>query len=383
MFYVTNYMTPDGYVVASGHHIFPKLTSRQEVFWRALPTPGFEHCTLQPTDTGLVSDGIILRQHKGESLRIFYRIEFDQDWRPRRVEVSRSGPKARKLSLTADGEGHWQDESGQRLSEFNGCFDMDLMGTPLTNTPAVRRLQQKGDATAELPVVFIHIPDLELSRVKQRYTRLDEVSESYRYESNGFSAVLEFDRDGLVRNYEGQWRRMDAEHLEATLADVLPSQKPSPELGKHADIYDWLVGSWKIDVRDFDGEETRTNEGEVVFGWVLEGRAMQDVWIVPPRDKRRARTQKIGNRYGTTLRVYDAVLDAWRITWINPVTGAHNELVGRKVGDDIVQEGSSPNGELERWCFREITTNSFHWTGESSSDNGKTWRLNTEFFARL
>ena len=39
-------------------------------------------------------------------------------------------------------------------------------------------------------------------------------------------------------------------------------------------------------------------------------------------------------------------------------------------------------GNLIRWSFSEITAKSFRWRGELSADDGATWRLNVELFAR-
>lgn len=64
------------------------------------------------------------------------------------------------------------------------------------------------------------------------------------------------------------------------------------------------------------------------------------------------------------------------------MTGAKSQLVGRRQGDDIVQEGTRPDGALVRWSFCEITPSSFHWKGESSPDGGRTWRLEAEFLGR-
>ncbi len=93
----------------------------------------------------------------------------------------------------------------------------------------------------------------------------------------------------------------------------------SPEIPESADLYGWLVGNWELDVYDHlpDGTVRRGN-GEVHFWWVLEGRAVQDVWIMPARSARTANLGKVGNRYGTTLRVWDPSIAAWRVTWINP-----------------------------------------------------------------
>ncbi len=167
-----------------------------------------------------------------------------------------------------------------------------------------------------------------------------------------------------------------------TFSEILLADGPSPELGDAAGVYGWLIGSWEMDIIDYGEDGSRhPGQGEVHFAWVLEGRAIQDMWIAPPRAMRAGAPQK-GNRYGTTLRVYDPGLGAWRITWINPVTGFHEELIGRKVGDDIVQDGRRADGSLIRWSFREITPRSFHWLGERSTDEGRTWQLEAEFRVR-
>jgi len=57
-------------------------------------------------------------------------------------------------------------------------------------------------------------------------------------------------------------------------------------------------------------------------------------------------------------------------------------MIGRDDGDDIVQTGTRPDGQLMRWSFREITSSSFLWRGEISADNGASWRVNTEFTAK-
>ena len=86
--------------------------------------------------------------------------------------------------------------------------------------------------------------------------------------------------------------------------------------------------------------------------------------------------------YGTTLRVWDPSLQAWRITWINPVSGGRDELIGRRSGDDIVQVGTHADGTPIRWSFTEIAPDSFRWIGEALLPDGRTWKLEGEFRAR-
>jgi hypothetical protein len=164
--------------------------------------------------------------------------------------------------------------------------------------------------------------------------------------------------------------------------EALLSPGPREDRRGATDLYGDLIGSWDAEVVDHlpDGSERRQS-AEMHFAWVLEGRAVQDLWIAPARPEREA-TPAAGNRYGTTLRVYDPAIDAWRVTWINPVTGAENHLVGRWEGEQILQTGVDAEGRPIRWVFVEIRPDSFHWRGERSEDGGHSWICDTEFFAR-
>ena len=155
----------------------------------------------------------------------------------------------------------------------------------------------------------------------------------------------------------------------------------SPEIPEAADVYGWLVGSWDLDVYRYADADARGVKAEAHFGWVLEGRAVQDVWIMPPRSQRAA-DPGTRNMYGTTLRVWDASIQAWRITWINPARNHREEQIGRRIGNDIVQVGARANGTPTRWSFTEITPDSFHWLGEALNPDGKTWTLEGEFRAK-
>jgi hypothetical protein len=165
---------------------------------------------------------------------------------------------------------------------------------------------------------------------------------------------------------------------------VLLSTGRSSEIPESADVYGWLVGSWELDVLHYWAVDvsSRGIKGEAHFGCVLEGRAVQDVWIMPRRSERTGSIDEKMNMYGTTLRVWDASIQAWRITWINPAGGHVEQQIGRRSGNDIVQIGVRPDGTPTRWRFTEITRDSFHWLGESLQADGNTWMLEGEFRAK-
>jgi hypothetical protein len=157
----------------------------------------------------------------------------------------------------------------------------------------------------------------------------------------------------------------------------------APEIPESLDVYGWLVGSWALEVVSYrDADLTgRGVKGEAHFGWVLEGRAIQDVWIIPLVEQRRSAIGPADFTYGTTFRAWTPSIQAWRITWINPVTGHREEQIGRWSGKDIVQTGTRADGTLTRWSYSEITPNSFRWLGEALNPDGRTWKVEAEFRA--
>ncbi len=170
------------------------------------------------------------------------------------------------------------------------------------------------------------------------------------------------------------------------LITALHADGPAPERAEALKLYGQFVGDWDADIVTYTPDGIRhQGQGEIHFGWVLEGRAIQDVWMIPRRKERRPDAPAMpvaGNWYGTTIRVYDPALNAWHIHWIDPATNTYRQQVGRKQGADIVQEGATETGALSRWSFTEITPESFHWKGEASFDKGASWRLFVEVFAR-
>ena len=170
---------------------------------------------------------------------------------------------------------------------------------------------------------------------------------------------------------------------QVSFADALATSSRSPEIPDEADCYGWLVGSWELDAYRYGIDIANLSiKAEVHFGWVLEGRGVQDVWIMPRRMDRTPHLGKVSNMFGTTLRVWDVSIQAWRVTWVNPVTGTRDELIGRWIDNEVVQVGSHADGRPIRRIFSEITRDSFRWTGEVLENDGRTWKLEGEFRAR-
>lgn len=171
-------------------------------------------------------------------------------------------------------------------------------------------------------------------------------------------------------------------HHQDGFIEALQAQAP---FAMHADrlaLYGRFVGAWFFDARRWtDDGKLLTGRGEIQFGWTLEGRAIQDVWILPARDAGPSPELGPWTFYGTTLRIYDPGIDAWHILWSDPRTQYHSRQTGRADGADIVQIGSDDSGARTRWRFTEITDESFRWLGERADGDGG-WRLQVEFLAR-
>jgi hypothetical protein len=175
--------------------------------------------------------------------------------------------------------------------------------------------------------------------------------------------------------------------MTSSFVEALQAEGPAQDRAEGLGLYAFLIGRWDANVvaHDADGA-THEHAGEIHAGWVLEGRAIQDVWILPKRAERRAPLSQLpvtGSWFGTTLRVYDPTLDAWHILWTDPATLFIARQLGRAHGSDIVQEGKTPAGDATlRWRFTDIKPESFHWIGEISADGGRHWRKQVDVFAR-
>ncbi len=151
----------------------------------------------------------------------------------------------------------------------------------------------------------------------------------------------------------------------------LAAQGPNSEFKEKSELFGQFVGDWDIiEDRFFEPEGTESVlEGELHWRWILDGRAVQDVWMFYDKDAHRL----IPGR--TTVRFYDPKIDAWHSTWISPIQAAAVSFIGRKIGNEIVLEGKDLDGDLLKWIFSEIKSDSFTWREERSKDGGLSWSL--------
>jgi hypothetical protein len=120
--------------------------------------------------------------------------------------VSRSRHGGGEVRLEAGGAGGWR-VNGAPAPELDGCLDVDLESSALTNAFPIRRLRLQPGADAAAPAAYVRALDLRVERLEQRYVRLgdDGCRRRYRYAAPAFDfeCVLTYGVDGLVADYPG------------------------------------------------------------------------------------------------------------------------------------------------------------------------------------
>ncbi len=158
----------------------------------------------------------------------------------------------------------------------------------------------------------------------------------------------------------------------------LAAMGPATEHRKSLRLFGQFVGDWEIvecrNLQD-DGRWT-TSRGEIHWRWILEGRAVQDIWMGYDEEEGRMVPG------GTTVRFYDPSIDAWHSVWISPDQRAVRQFIARPVGDEIVLDGREEDGTPIRWIFSEIARDSFRWRGERYDAKDARWSRNEEMRIR-
>lgn len=165
------------------------------------------------------------------------------------------------------------------------------------------------------------------------------------------------------------------------LHEHLRADGPDESIREQLETFGRFIGSWDIEwSRPGDALAPLDVRGELHFGWVLGGRAVQDVWIVPGPGLPGA-GEPPHAFHGSTIRFYDSALGAWRSTWVEPVNGRVRKFIGRERDGEIHLVSTDAEPFL-RWRFTEITPDRFVWLGEYSLDEARTWQQEERMVAR-
>ena len=147
--------------------------------------------------------------------------------------------------------------------------------------------------------------------------------------------------------------------------NALCSNTLNERISEEYDFFGSLIGEWDIVWNDhLEDAEPRRVKGEWIFSRVLDGTAVQDIFIVPSRSER-LRDKQLDAEYGTTLRIYNPQTMAWDIFY--GCMGEAIRLTARKVGKEIILTENTTR--KMRYVFSDIKSSSFLWRKERMNEN--------------
>jgi uncharacterized protein len=164
---------------------------------------GFEVVFFRPEG----AEGVTTAVEGDDAWTVRYAIAIRSDWSTVSAKVTgRSARGTSEVSLQSDGNGRWEVD-GRHRPDLDGCFDVDLESSALTNALPVHRLGLAVGEEAEAPAAYVRALGLRVERLEQQYLRLADVSghERYRYRAPRFEFECElvYDESGLVVDYPG------------------------------------------------------------------------------------------------------------------------------------------------------------------------------------
>ena len=96
--------------------------------------------------------------------------------------------------------------NGKSCPEVDGCIDIDLNFSPVTNTLPIRRLDLSEGGSERVRAAWLRFPSFKLEALAQTYTRLDGTTYRYVSGSGSFTREIKVDEFGLVTDYPDYWR---------------------------------------------------------------------------------------------------------------------------------------------------------------------------------
>jgi hypothetical protein len=177
------------------------MTFPESAAWRHEDArTGFETTWFHPHDGGWRVEGATTAVEDGLAWLVRYSLIVSPQWTLQSAHITGAG--SRNLHIEADGRGHWRLD-GRPAPHLDGCLDLDLESSAMTNTFPVHRLALPPGGRAEAPAAYVRAADLGVDRLEQTYEHLGPGRYGYAAPAFGFSCVLEYDDAGLVTRYPG------------------------------------------------------------------------------------------------------------------------------------------------------------------------------------
>ncbi|MEO0572505.1 MAG: hypothetical protein AAF039_12430 [Bacteroidota bacterium] len=143
---------------------------------------------------------------------------------------------------------------------------------------------------------------------------------------------------------------------------------------KNRDVFGKFVGQWELLLTITDSFDTSSQyKGEWHFDRILQGRAIQDIWMIPGLANNESDEF---HEYGTTIRTFNPKTNRWKAVWVGPI---QNQFFVFDITDSdeaiILTETKNPKLEM-KWSFYDISENSFQWKSEIKIKGSDRWLTN-------
>lgn len=168
---------------------------------------GFEVSYFEAIPDGVRIEGTTAAIEDAETWVVTYFIQLDAAWATRSARITaRSAAGWRETFLESDGAGHWLVD-GSVAPHLDGCMDVDLESSAMTNALPVHRMNLQIGEAADAPAAYVRALGLTAERLEQVYLRIADQDARQRYEYTapafGFTSRLRYDDSGLVADYPG------------------------------------------------------------------------------------------------------------------------------------------------------------------------------------
>ncbi|MET8800877.1 putative glycolipid-binding domain-containing protein [Nocardia sp. NPDC004568] len=168
---------------------------------------GFEVVHLRRDGDGRRMDGCTTAVEDDQAWFVHYEITVDSRWTTRAARITGRSPDGwHTVLIESDGAGRWLIDRTE-APHLDGCLDVDLESSAMTNMLPVHRLELPVGGRAAAPAVYVRATDLAVERLEQEYQRTtdDGARQCYDYSAPAFdfSCRLVYDASGLVLSYPG------------------------------------------------------------------------------------------------------------------------------------------------------------------------------------
>jgi hypothetical protein len=169
---------------------------------------GYDACLLSQAEGGYSLKGQAIFVQDGQPCCVAYQVTCDAGWQTKSARVDGFlGLRELLYAIERAADGRWTlNDEIQR--DVAGLVDVDLGFTPASNLLAIRRFDLDVGQATPAPAAYLTFPELRLTRLEQRYRRLDKVRYAYAAPLFDYDDTLEVSPTGFVLDYPGLWIRV-------------------------------------------------------------------------------------------------------------------------------------------------------------------------------